>query len=100
MKQPRIIHINGKRWFDRRNGNTYHSVKAWADGALVFDCPFAYGYEEAYQETATDWLTANGYLEGREEYRNGCHEPFWQYAERKGIKYAFDVADVGRKADL
>ena len=41
------------RWFDRINGNTYHSVRCTrhSDGAVVVG-PFQYGYGDHYQQTA------------------------------------------------
>ena len=53
--QERTIKFNahGARWFDKVNGNTYHSVRVTRcrDGATIV-CPFQYGYEDAYRQTA------------------------------------------------
>lgn len=42
-------------WFDRVNGNTYHSVRITRtrDGK-VFYCPFQCGYGEQYRQTALE----------------------------------------------
>uniref|UniRef100_A0A6M3J7U6 Uncharacterized protein n=1 Tax=viral metagenome TaxID=1070528 RepID=A0A6M3J7U6_9ZZZZ len=53
------------KWFDKVNGNTYHSVRCYRnrDGAIVVG-PFQYGYGEHYQQTAltvmaeAKWLPA------------------------------------------
>lgn len=58
------IHIEGRRWFDRQYGNTYHSVRAYVNGTLVFVGPFQYGYGDQYVQTAMEGLVpileANG----------------------------------------
>ena len=62
--KPRIKFIAiACRWFDRVNGNTYHSVRITRcrDGAILA-CPMTYGYGECYKQTAleamgkTKWL--------------------------------------------
>ena len=98
MKQPRIIHINGRRWFDRRNGNTYHSVKAWADGAFLMDCQFSYGYGDQYMQTVQGQLETQGWK--FERWANGIKQSLSDYCVDHGIRLVCDVADVGRKADL
>lgn len=66
------------RWFDKVNGNTYHSVKVTRikdNKIIVF--PFTYGYGSAYEQTTeqllfnTKWLPKkynkeNVYLYNRE----------------------------------
>jgi len=98
MKQPRIIHINGKRWFDRRNGNTYHSVKAWADGKFLMACQYAYGYGDQYMQTVQGWLETQGWK--FERYSSGMLQTLNDYCQQHGITLIADVADVGRKSDL
>lgn len=41
------------RWFDKVNGNTYHSVRITraTDGAVLV-VPFQYGYREHYRQSA------------------------------------------------
>ena len=55
MSKPRVIRFTAivKRWFDKVNGNTYHSVRIvrQRDNALIV-CPFQYGYDEHYRQTA------------------------------------------------
>ena len=98
MKQPRIIHINGRRWFDRRNGNTYHSCKVWFDGHQKHHCRFAYGYGDQYMQTVQGWLETQGWEFKR--YSSGVLQTLEDYCQQHGIKLIADVADVGRKADL
>lgn len=44
--------IIGKRWFQKGPGNTYHSVKVYLDGELVYEHPFNYGYGDSFLDTA------------------------------------------------
>ena len=56
------------RWFDRLNGNTYHSVRCirHSDGQTIYG-PFRYGYGESYRQTALDEMYKAGWLpEGAE----------------------------------
>ena len=45
--------VTAARWFDRANGNTYHSARAvrMSDGAVLL-CPLQYGYGDQYRHTA------------------------------------------------
>jgi hypothetical protein len=51
------------RWFDKVNGNTYHSVRITrcADGK-VLSCPFTYGYGDSYRQTALEAMNKAGWL--------------------------------------
>ena len=94
MKKPRSITIIGRKWFDRVNGNTYHSAQVLVDGATVHRTDRAYGYGDQYEQSGFEWLEANGYLPGREKYLNGLQEAPFRYCERVGITYermAFDT---------
>jgi hypothetical protein len=102
MKAANIksIVIVGRRWFERTNGNTYHSVDAYVDGKLAFREPFTYGYGDQYRWTALSGLEKAGYLPGIERYPNGGSESLSRYCERHGITLADEVVDVPRKRDL
>jgi hypothetical protein len=93
------IEVVGRRWFQRGPGNTYHSVRIYVNDSFVYMICFAYGYGDGYQESAAEWLEANGYLE-RERYNNGSKETLWRACERLRIKLARTVLDVPRKKDL
>lgn len=97
--QP-TFHIAARRWFDRRNGNTYHSVTIFQSGTIVAEAPLEYGYGEHYLQTATDLLRNLGTLPAPVQHSNGSTEPLWQWAERAGFVYSVDVIDVMRKRDL
>jgi hypothetical protein len=54
---------NAVRWFDKANGNTYHSVNITRieDGATIH-CPFTYGYGEHYKQTALKAMLENKWM--------------------------------------
>lgn len=100
MYKPNVIHIHGRKWFERTNGNTYHSVTVWVDGEQVFREPYTYGYGDQYRQTATDWLRKSEYLPGLEVYPSGCTESLSGYCDRQNINFVDEVDEVARKKDL
>ena len=52
----RSLFIEGRLWFDKINGNTYHAVRIEANGKVICQIPQTYGYENQYLETALYWL--------------------------------------------
>ena len=87
------ITVNGKRWFERTNGNTYHSVEVYLDGDLLERLPFNYGYGSGYEQSAFEILEKH-----KPEITEGLHT-LWQVKE-KGYKLINLVTDVPRKKDL
>jgi len=67
---------NAVRWFDRVNGNTYHSVKITrvSDSAVCVSCDICYGYGDHYRQTALEVMNDAGWLpkEYNEKYENGA----------------------------
>jgi len=55
--------VIAKKWFDRINGNTYHSVRCirHSDGAVCVG-PFQYGDGDHYRQTALDEMHKAGWL--------------------------------------
>ena len=51
------------RWFDKVNGNTYHSVRIvrHRDGAILY-CPWQYGYGDQYRYTALEAMAKAEWL--------------------------------------
>jgi hypothetical protein len=94
------LHIEGRRWFKRTNGNTYHSVRIFRDGVQVAYLPFAYGYGEGFLQTAWAWLGANGMPELLEEHGNGSLKNYGTQYLRETLKGSYSVIDVTRKKDL
>lgn len=93
---PKSIHIEGRRWFQRLYGNTYHSVRVWVDGELELYSGETYGYGDQYLQTAFEWLFANGYANQEEREKLGS---FTRYL-REVLHGTYSVVDVERKKDL
>jgi hypothetical protein len=93
------IEIWGRRWFQRTYGNTYHSARVYVNDKLVHTIPFAYGYGSQYEQSAWDWLAANGYVNPT-KHANGGYEPPWAYCRDKGIEYSAHAEDVRSKGQL
>jgi hypothetical protein len=55
--------VIAKKWFDKINGNTYHSVRCvrHKDNAVVVGY-FRYGYGEHYKQTALDEMYDAGWF--------------------------------------
>lgn len=92
------LHIAARRWFDRTAGNTYHSVRIYANNSEVAHLPFQYGYGEHWLQTAFDWLEAQGYIE-RPHFDNGSTEYGTVYL-RERLNGTYNLVDVTRKRDL
>lgn len=92
MDKPKALHIEGRRWFQRTYGNTYHSVRIWIDGKQVVVLPFQYGYGEGFLQTAIDWPKANKHIPGDAEYGT-CYL-------RETLGGTYSVIDVTRREDL
>jgi len=84
--------IEGRKWFDKINGNTYHNVEITnaSDNVKLYESGITYGYGEQWKETAMDWLIKHGLW--LEKQRN----------DHKLLRYSiyFNVTEVSRKRDL
>lgn len=80
-----VNHITGRRWFERTNGNTYHTTTLHFTDGTTRKSDITYGYGDQYLQTAFEMmdLPYGGTLELR---------------EKLGITW--DVVDVARKRDL
>ena len=94
------LHIEGRRWFQRTYGNTYHSVRIFKDGEQVAYLPFQYGYGEQFLQTAWEWLGANGMPELLEKNKNGSYKHYGTQYLRVVLGGTYSVIDVTRKGDL
>lgn len=85
-----FVHVSARRWFDRVNGNTYHSVAVFRNGIHVGTIPFEYGYGRHYMHTAGRIL--------------GMADPYEldssAFQQEVGVLVTDDVADVARRKDL
>jgi hypothetical protein len=59
-KNIKSLFIEGRLWFDKINGNTYHAVRIQANGQVIGQVPMTYGYGDMWQYTALDWLKSKG----------------------------------------
>jgi len=99
-QEIKSILIVGRRWFDKINGNTYHSSQSFIDGDLKDQVNFEYGYDDQYKYSAFERLEKKNLIPLRSTYENGMCESFRDYTERTGIKINYTVSDVGRRKDL
>ena len=91
MKGVKYI-IEGRRWFDKINGNTYHTIAITStkDNKLIYESPFTYGYDDQYRQTALDYLIKENILKESDRFN---HDLIRQ-------TLYFNVVDVTRKRDL
>jgi tRNA(Leu) C34 or U34 (ribose-2'-O)-methylase TrmL len=95
IKKGDNITIIGRKWFDRINGNTYHSVTVLVNNTEVLYSPFSYGYDDQYIQTAAKELHQFGYLP---EWPD--NKVFWRYCDESGINLYCTATNVTRKRDL
>jgi hypothetical protein len=98
-----MLTIIGRRWFEKTNGNTYHSVEVYdSEGKLLVRVPFTYGYGDHYRQTALAECIKLGLYSGEEE-KNGSPKAWRSFMFGKdsgGDGNLFSVTDVQRKKDL
>ena len=98
------IVIEVKRWFDKINGNTYHSVNVYVNGEFIGRVPFAYGYDRQYLQTAHTMLQEVGiYPITGKILSSGANKDYYDFSNdmrKHKNKFVVTVADVGRKKDL
>ena len=82
---------NAVKWFDKVNGNTYHSVRITRceDNATIAE-QFQYGYGDAYRHTAIMAMAKAGWIDAKytkEPYmfeRENEYPVYWAVSE--GLK--------------
>ena len=94
------IHIEGRRWFHKGPGNTYHSVRIFHDGKEIAYIPYTYGYGECFLQTAFEWLGNNGMPELLLRHDNGSPVNYGTQYLREVMNSTYSCIDVGRKKDL
>lgn len=97
---PKHIKIEGRRWFDKVNGNTYHTARILLDGVESIGVGYSYGYDQQYVDSAFSVLEGANLIRPRERYQNGVHEPIWEWAERMGVKVEYSAVDVNSRGGL
>lgn len=94
------LHIEGRLWFQKSNGNTYHTTRIFHNGAMIFSSPRQYGYGDQFLQTAFDWLAENGVPELAEIHPNGCRKNANTIYLRETMESTYSRIDVTRKGDL
>lgn len=92
MDNIKTLHIEGRRWFQRTYGNTYHSVRIWIDGKQIVYIPFSYGYGEQWLQTALDWMRAQQLIPEGQNYGT--------LYLRETLGGTYSCIDVERKREL
>lgn len=90
--KPKYL-IEGYKWFDKINGNTYHTILITdlETGETIYKSPtMVYGYGEGYRQTAYDELKKMGKVTEEDRFN---HE-----LNRK--RFIYRVTNVTRKKDL
>ena len=65
MNKKRKINYTANviKWFDKLNGNTYHSISiARHDDGEILKCGFTYGYGEQYKQTALEKMKEKNWI--------------------------------------
>jgi hypothetical protein len=95
-----LFSANAVRWFDKVNGNTYHSVRVTQceDGQTIA-CPYQYGYGDCYRQTALEAMHKAGWLPAQygEKYANGSSK-LYQYEMENGYPILWHVSE-GKKRE-
>jgi len=79
-----------KKWFDKANGNTYHSVEYHDfNTGKTITSGIVYGYEDHYKQTAYAMMVEHGYS------TDPSPEDFW-----KNNSIYYHVVEVSRRRDL
>jgi len=94
LKKGDDVLIIGRRWFDRANGNTYHTAEVQVNGNFVGKSSMTYGYDDQYVQTGKEILLQHYKLPRGMEDRS----PLWQLREY-GVTFRSFAYD-GLKRDL
>ena len=96
MKTRKIkFSVYAIRWFDKINGNTYHSTKIirTKDSKVIISNAMVYGYEDCYKQTALDVMLNAAWLP--KAYKNNLY----MYERENNYPIAWRVVD-GLKLDM
>lgn len=96
IKNPSVITVVGRRWFQKGPGNTYHSAEIYLDDVKVEGIGFAYGYGSQYLDNAFVKLQKDELITPVISE----NESFLSWAKRNNVKLIYSCTDVQRKKDL
>lgn len=76
---------NAVRWFDKVNGNTYHSVRIEnvKTGETLKSLPMVYGYDDAYRQTALKLMADNNWLPEKYLQKGAKNSTLYHLFERE-----------------
>lgn len=92
IRQIKKYVIEGRRWFDKLYGNTYHTVYITdvTTNNIIYESPMTYGYGSQWQQTAYDWLVKHKLAREEDRFNHELNRKRFIYVEN----------DVSRKKDL
>ena len=64
----KLIQIIGKRWFDKVNGNTYHSTRVYVNNKELAYSGMTYGYDDQYLQTGKELLIKHKVFRVKDSY--------------------------------
>lgn len=64
--------VEGLKWFDKANGNTYHAVNITnaETNKLIFSSGLTYGYDDQWKHTAIDGLISLGLFKEEDRFNH------------------------------
>lgn len=95
QKPAQRLEIEGRLWFQKTYGNTYHRVRVFLNGEFLGRSDVTYGYGQSFQQTGIDLALKSGKIPA---YL--AKEGNYKYQERTGIEIIARSEKVSRKKDL
>lgn len=103
-KKIKNLVIHGRRWFDRKNGNTYHTVEVFVNGVNIGKSIIRYGYGEQYIDSALEILQLHDLWPQTGEYLSSGiskdRNDFTVFLRDSKPKPVTICSDVSRQKDL
>ena len=93
------MHIECRRWFDRKAVNTYYSVRLYDGNEERLIIPFAYGYGEQCLTGACDFIREEYNRENGQNYTCDSVGSSTVFI-REILGATYSITDVARKKDL
>jgi hypothetical protein len=97
MENQKILFVvNAVKWFDKVNGNTYHSVRITQtkDNKIFVSDPCVYGYDSAYRQTALKIMFENNLFPKKYNNKN-----YYLYERENNYPILWECSD-GLKRDM
>ena len=88
--------VEAKKWRDKINGNTYHSVNITSTetNKLIFSSGLTYGYGEQYRHTAIKGLIRLGLIEGKDK---NCEELIYFNVDENALKRDLKKVEIDKE---